>query len=101
MNLQEIEVSRMSERDTDDLVKPLLVEKYKEVFIDRLTSRDLQELRFYLQNQFDKNRQWNPEYRMRFESKLRQYFHEEVLRREIASLEVLIGLLDPDDLKKP
>jgi hypothetical protein len=30
---------------------------------------------------------WNPEYRQKSEEKLRQYFHEEVLKREIASIE--------------
>ncbi len=99
--MQETKVFRMSDEDSDDLVKISLMNRYKTAFIDRLTYRDLQELRFYLQNQFDKNCQWNVGYRKKFESKLRQYFHEEVIRREIASLEVLVGLLAPDDLKNP
>ena len=29
---------------------------------------------------------------------MRQYFHEDILRREIVSIEALIRLLDPEDL---
>jgi hypothetical protein len=43
---------------------------------------------------------WNPEYRQKSEEKLRQYFHEEVLKREIASIETLLGLMSDQDLKK-
>jgi hypothetical protein len=35
---------------------------------------------------------------MKFEVKLRQYFHEEVLRREIVSIETLLSLMQPQDL---
>jgi len=75
--------------------------KYKEMFIDKLTKQDLRELQFYLKNQFDENRKINPGYKLKFESRLRQYFHEEVMRREIVSIETLLGLLEPGDVEKP
>jgi phytoene dehydrogenase-like protein len=81
-----------------DDVKTLLMNKYREMFIDKLTPQDLDELQFYLGKQFDKERGWNNEYKKKFESKLRQYFHEEVLRREIASIETLLGLMHHQDL---
>ena len=73
--------------------------KYKEMFVDKLTKQDLKELQFYLKNQFDENRQLNAKYKLKFESLLRQYFHEEVMRREIISIETLLGLLTTDDVK--
>jgi len=73
--------------------------KYKEIIVDKLTQQDLRELQFYLTNQFDEKRQINAEYKLKFESKLRQYFHEEVLWREIVSIETLLGLLKPEDVK--
>ena len=73
--------------------------KYKEMFVDKLTQQDLRELQFYLKNQFNENRQLNIEYKLKFESRLRQYFHEEVLKREIISIETLLGLLRPEDVK--
>ena len=73
--------------------------KYKEMFVNKLTQQDLRELQFYLRNQFNENRQLNTEYKLKFESLLRQYFHEEVLRREIISIETLLGLLRPEDVK--
>jgi hypothetical protein len=89
------------EKDAPDDVKAALMNKYREVFVDRLTVRDLQELQFYARKQFDENRRIDPGYRLKFEFKLRQYFPEEVLRREIASIEVLLKQLNPADLKKP
>jgi len=73
--------------------------KYKEMFVDKLTQQDLRELQFYLKNQFNENRQLNTEYKFKFKPRLRQYFHEEVLRREIISIETLPGLLRPEDLR--
>ena len=69
------------------------------MFIDKLTLQDLEELQFYQKKQYDKEHGWNNAYRKKFEFKLRQYFHEEVLLREIASIETLLGLLQPQDLK--
>ena len=84
--------------ESDD-IKTSLMNKYREMFIDKLTRQDLEELQFYLRQQYDKERGWNSEYKLKFEFKLRQYFHEEILKREIASIETLLGLLQPQDLK--
>jgi hypothetical protein len=73
--------------------------RYGESFIAKLTPQDLDELQFYRKNQYDKEDGWNSEYRLKFESKLRQYFHEEILTREIASIETLLGLIDLRDLR--
>ena len=86
--------------DPADDIKNTLMNKYRAMFIDKLTEQDLQELQFYLRKQFDEKRQLNAEYKLKFESRLRQYFHEEILRREIVSIETLLGLLNPEDLKK-
>jgi hypothetical protein len=83
--------------ESDD-VKILLMNKYREMFIDKLSRQDLEELQFYLRQQYDKERGWNSEYKLKFEFKLKQYFHEEILTREIASIETLLGLLRPQDL---
>jgi hypothetical protein len=80
--------------------KTLLMNKYKETFIEKLTRQDLDELQFYLKKQYDKNHGWNREYRLKFELKLRQYFHEEILRREIAGIETLLSLILPQDLER-
>jgi len=84
---------------SSDEMKMSLMNKYRETFIDKLTLRDLEELQFYLTKQYDKTSGWNSEYRLKFEFKLKQYFHEEILRREIASIETLLSLLQPQDLK--
>ena len=88
----------MDKDSSSDDVKTLLMNKYREIFIDKLSQQDLDELRFYILNQYDQNLGWNREYKLKFESKLRHYFHEEILRREIVSIEALIRLMNPDDL---
>ena len=90
---------RFKTNPSDDL-KTTLMNRYKEMFVDKLTQKDLRELQFYLMNQFDEKRQLNAEYKLKFESRLRQYFHEEVMRREIISIETLLGLLTPEDVNK-
>ena len=86
-------------KNLSDDIKTTLMNKYKEMFVDKLTQQDLRELQFYLKNQFNENRQLNTEYKLKFESRLRQYFHEEVLKREIISIETLLGLLRLEDVK--
>jgi hypothetical protein len=88
------------EKTGEDDIKKSLMNKYGEMFVDKLTSEDLDEFQFFLKKQYDKESGWNNEYKLKFESKLRQYFHEEVMKREIASIETLLGLLDRRDLKK-
>jgi hypothetical protein len=53
----------------------------------------------YLEKEFDSQGNIDPRYRDLFEEKLRNYFHESVLEREIVSLEALVRELSPDDLK--
>jgi DNA-binding MurR/RpiR family transcriptional regulator len=84
---------------SEDDIKKSLMNKYAEMFIDKLTSEDLDEFQFFLKKQYYKESGWNYEYKLKFESKLRQYFHEEVMKREIASIETLLGLLSRKDLK--
>ena len=76
---------------SSDEMKMSLMNKYRETFIDKLTLWDLEELQFYLTKQYDKTSGWNSEYRLKFEFKLKQYFNEEIIRREIASIETLLG----------
>jgi hypothetical protein len=83
-----------------DDMKTLLMNRYREMFIDKLTPQDLEELQIYLAKQYDKESGWNSEYRQKFESKLRQYFNEDVLRREIAGIESLLVLIQRRDLKR-
>lgn len=88
-----------AEKDSSpEELKTSLMNKYKEMFVEKLTRQDLDELQFYLKKQYDKEHGWNREYHLKFELKLRQYFHEEVLRREIASIETLLSLMQPHDL---
>ncbi len=82
----------------DDDATSALREKYRRVFIEKLTRKDLEELRFFLKNQVVHDR-IDEKYRQKLEWKLRQYFHEEVLRREFASIEALLKTLRPEDLE--
>jgi DNA-binding MurR/RpiR family transcriptional regulator len=84
----------------EDDIKTSSMNKFRETFIEKLTTKDLDEFQFFLKKQYGKESGWNNEYKLKFESKLRQYFHEEVMKREIASIETLLGLLDRRDLKK-
>ncbi|HVP24808.1 MAG TPA: hypothetical protein VMS81_02385 [Methanomicrobiales archaeon] len=77
-----------------------LVERYRKILVDRLTPGDLEDLQFYLRNQFDKGGNLNREWKDKFEWKLRQFLHEEILTREIIGIEALIRELTPEDLRK-
>ncbi len=90
---------RTRKKTASEEVKTSLMKKYRETFIDKLTPQDLEELQCYLMQQYNNEHGWNNEYRLKFEFKLRQYFHEEILKREIASIETLLDLLQPQDLK--
>ena len=80
--------------------KASLMKKYQTIFIDKLSRADLEDLQYYLRRQFDQNRIIIPAYKNQFEMKLRKYFHEEIMRREIASIETLIEQLRPEDLEQ-
>lgn len=86
--------------ETDAERKEALLNRYRDTFVDKLTIADLGELRFFAQNLVDPDRRINPECRQKLEFRLRQYFHEEVLMREMAGIEALLRMLGPEDLKK-
>ncbi len=77
-----------------------LIERYRVILVDKLSAEDLRELQFYLRNQFDEKGNLDPEYKEKFEWKLRTYLHEEILTREITGIEALIRSLKPGDLKR-
>jgi hypothetical protein len=87
-------------KTSEDDIKTSLMNKYREMFIEKLTAKDLDELRFLLKKQFNKESGWDNEYKLKFELKLRHYFHEEVMKREIASIEALLGLIEQQDLRE-
>jgi hypothetical protein len=82
-------------------LKTVLINKYRDLFVDKLTREDLDKLQFYLRREYDPERGWNREYRRKFEQKLREYMHEEILTREIAGIETLVPLMKPEDLETP
>ena len=88
------------EKNDSREIKKSLMNKYREMLIDKLTPEDLDELQLYMKKQYDEKGGWNQKYRLKFEEKLRQYIHEEILKREIASIETLLGLINHQDLKK-
>lgn len=85
--------------NSPDEIKKMLMTKYRDMFVDKLTQQDLQDLQLYLRSQFDEKRRINAENKLKFESLLRRYFHEEIMRREIVSIETLLSLLKPEDIK--
>jgi hypothetical protein len=81
-------------------LKETLMRRYRTGFIDKLTPEDLAELKQYLKKEFDSEGNINAEYRDRFEEKLRNYFHESVLEREIVTIEALVRELSSEDLTR-
>ncbi|HVN74498.1 MAG TPA: hypothetical protein VMT44_07895 [Methanoregula sp.] len=84
---------------SDAGIKAELLAKYRTTFVDRLTRRDLEELKSLLRNKFDPDRRINREYLDRFAFKMREYLHEEIITREMATLEALVEMLQPEDLR--
>ena len=80
-------------------MKQSLMNRYRKALIDQLSRQDLDELQSYIRDQYDPGKGWSHKNRLKFESKLRQYFHEEVIRREISGIEAVLKLLTPEDLK--
>ena len=74
--------------------------RYRSILVEKLTKEDLAELQLYLRNQFDDEGNLVPEYKEKFEEKLRSYLHEEVLTREIIGIEALLRDLEPGDLTR-
>jgi hypothetical protein len=89
---------KTADRTGDDALKSSLMAKYRTSLVEKLSPRDLEELQFFLKNKFDADRTINPDYLIRFMFKLREYFHEETLTREMASIEALVERLQPEDL---
>lgn len=79
-------------------MKRSLIDRYRETLIGRLTPRDLAELQSYIRNQYDPVKGWDAGNRLNLEEKLRHYFHEEIIRREISSIEAVVQWLTPEDL---
>ena len=79
--------------DAADELKSSLVSRYRKMFVDKLTPEDLEELKLLLRNKFDADRAINQDYLLKFEVRLRDFFHEEFLAREMASIETLIEKL--------
>jgi|GEM_PF-990137 len=82
-------------------LKKFLLNKYRDLLVDKLTGNDLQELQDYLSREYDDRSGWSGEYRKKFELKLRTYMHEEIMRREIAGIETLLTLMTVKDLRTP
>jgi len=94
-------MDKMEPEKTDtspDELKRSLMDRYRETLIGRLTPRDLEEFQSYIRDQYDPAKGWDTRYRLKFEEKLRHYFHEEIMRREISSIETVLLLLTPEDL---
>jgi hypothetical protein len=79
-------------------LKTVLMKKYRDLLVDKLTRRDLEELQNSLKSQYDTEHGWNQEIRRKFELKLQEYMHEEILKREIAGIETLLQLITSEDL---
>ncbi len=80
--------------------KDSLAGRYRAILVEKLTPGDLAELQSYLEKEKDRDGNLDPGYREKFEWKLRQFLHEEVLTREIVGIEVLVRELRPSDLKR-
>ena len=85
---------------TQGSVKADLIAKFRTSFVDRLSKKDLGDLQFFLRHSFGKDRTIKTEYFTKFTFMLRQYFHEETLTRDMASIEALVELLKPEDLRE-
>ncbi len=95
---EEIEHRFSHEIAREDL-KNSLMERYRDLLINRLTRGNLERLQLYLAHQYDARHGWNHEYRRRLVLKLQGYMTEEILTREIAGIETLLRLMTPDDLE--
>lgn len=88
----------MTDRMRKDDLKWYLVNKYRALLIDKLTRKDLEELRYFLKQQYDPKRGWDRVYLRRFVLKMKGYMEEEILKREIAGIVSLLTLMNPEDL---
>lgn len=82
----------------DDL-KWYLIHKYRTILIDKLTPGEFEQLRQYHYHQYDPRRDPDSGNSKKFLAKLREYVSEDILRQEIAGIEVLMTLMKPEDLR--
>ncbi|MCK9592764.1 MAG: hypothetical protein M0Q91_12245 [Methanoregula sp.] len=90
--------SLMTERLEPGDLKWYLMNKYRALFVDKLTGEDLEELRYYLRRQYDPKRGGDQKYVWKFVLKLQEYMHEDILKCEIAGIVSLVTLMKPEDL---
>ena len=94
----------MARRKTDvtsiDPLKEILLRRYRVTLVNKLTPQDLEELKCYLEKEFDEQRNIVPEFRLKLEEKLRIYIPEEVMKKEMINIETLLSYLTVDDLKR-
>jgi hypothetical protein len=88
----------MTDRARKDDLKWYLVNKYRALFINKLTREDLEELWYCLKHQYDPQHGWDRVYLRRFILKMNGYMEEEILKREIAGIVSLLTLMKPEDL---
>ena len=79
------------------ILKSSLVQKYRTVFLDRLTPGELSGPPALPPKEYRSGR-WDPEQRRKFAFRLRTFFPKSVLSRDIAGIEALLTLLSPGDL---
>jgi len=89
----------VAERVAKEDLKWYLLNKYRVLFIDRISRDDLEELKYYLRQQYDPKTGWKREYTQRFVVKMGEYLQEEILRSEIAGIASLLALMKPEDLR--
>jgi hypothetical protein len=90
----------VAERKAREDLKWYLLNKYRALFIDKITGSDLEELQYCLKMQHEAEPARQREYRKRFVLKMRGYMPEEVLKNEVAGLESLLTLMRPEDLSE-
>ncbi len=78
--------------------KAALLDRYRS-FVDRLTPEDLAELRSYALHLPGPDRRIQTACREKLMFRLLQYFHEDVLERELPGIEALLHMLGPEDLR--
>jgi len=92
-------VHSVKREEVPDNIGASLRARYLTILIEKLTRKDLEDLKFSLRRQFDEHGHLNHEYKEKFEWTLRKYLDDEVLTREITGIEGLIRILQPEELK--
>ena len=90
----------MTEQRAKADLKWYLLNKYRTLFINKLSLQDLDELRYYHKRQYTTKNGWDEEFLQKFVLKLREFIHDDILKREIAGIETLVTFMKPEDLSK-